>query len=121
MRGARSFQTSRSRRLRKDQTPAERLLWQKLRDRRLNGYKFVRQEPIGPCFADFVCREHDLVVEVDGATHWTDEERAHDRCRDAFLKSQGLRILRLTNDDVFSNLEGVCETILAAVENRTTV
>ena len=77
MRGLRLHETRRSRELRRAETPAEKLLWGKLRARRLCGYKFVRQEPIGPYFADFLCREHALVVEVDGATHSAEDELAH--------------------------------------------
>ncbi|HYA80604.1 MAG TPA: endonuclease domain-containing protein, partial [Methylocystis sp.] len=90
MRGLRLHETRRSRELRRAETPAEKLLWAKLRARRLCGYKFVRQEPIGSYFADFLCREHALVVEVDGATHSTDEELAHDRRRTRYLEQQGL-------------------------------
>ncbi|MGO8737721.1 endonuclease domain-containing protein [Rhodoblastus sp.] len=89
-----------------------------MRARRLAGLKFVRQENIGPYFVDFICREKRLIVEVDGATHSTPEERARDARRDSFLRAERYRVLRVTNDDVFHNLEGVCETILAALENE---
>ncbi|MCI4680581.1 endonuclease domain-containing protein [Rhodoblastus acidophilus] len=116
MRGAAALRTSRSRALRGEQTDAERKLWSALRGRQLGGFKFVRQEPIGPFFADFVCRDQKLVIEVDGATHSTDEERDYDRRREAFLREAGYRVVRVTNDDVFRNLDGVCETILAALQ-----
>jgi very-short-patch-repair endonuclease len=77
--GARKMTTpkQRARELRRDSTKAETLLWAQLRDRRLNGYKFRRQHPIGPFFADFACIEHRLVVEVDGESHdWTYERDA---------------------------------------------
>ena len=64
---------------------------------------------------------HRRAVEVDGKTHSSDEEVAHDRRRDAHLKAQDLRVLRVTNDDVPTNLHGVCETIRAALENRDTL
>lgn len=115
MRGIRLHETFRSRELRKRQTAAEDILWRKLRSRRLGGYKFVRQLSIGPYFADFACREHRLIVEVDGATHSTDEEVAYDLRRTEFLKNAGFAILRVTNDEVFDNIDGVCETILAAI------
>jgi very-short-patch-repair endonuclease len=121
MRGSRPYETNRSRTLRKNQTSAEKRLWEKLRGRKLNGYKFVRQEPVGPYFADFLCRERALVVEVDGATHSTEEEIAHDQRRDRFLEAEGLRIVRVTNEAVFNEIDGVCETILAAIEGRLTV
>ena len=83
--------------------------------RRLNGLKFVRQEPIGSYFADFVCRELDLVVEVDGATHSTESERRHDERRTEVLRARGYRVVRLANEDVFRNLDGALETIVAAI------
>lgn len=115
MRGLRISEPRRARKLRREQTEAERRLWQKLRDRRLGGFKFVRQEPIGPYFADFVCRERALVVEIDGATHSTDDELAYDARRTAFLEREGFRVLRATNAEIYENLDGVLETILAAL------
>jgi very-short-patch-repair endonuclease len=76
----------------------------------------VRQEPTGPFVADFVCREARLVVEVDGATHSTDEEVAHDRRRAAYLASQGYRVVRVGNDDVYQRLDDVLATILAGLK-----
>ncbi len=115
MRGIRIPETGRARALRKSQTDAEALLWSRLRGRRLNGLKFVRQEPIGSYFADFVCRELDLVVEVDGATHSTESERRHDERRTEVLRARGYRVVRLANEDVFRNLDGALETIVAAI------
>ncbi|MCW2315599.1 very-short-patch-repair endonuclease [Rhodoblastus acidophilus] len=115
MRGATPTRTDRSRLLRRDATSAEAKLWQRLRARRLNGFKFVRQENIGVYYVDFVCREAKLIVEVDGATHSTPRERAHDHRRDMWLVEQGFRVLRVTNADVFENIAGVCETILHAL------
>ena len=118
MRGLRIFEADRARGLRRAQTDAERQLWSRLRNRGLGGFKFVRQEPIGPYFADFVCREEMLVVEVDGATHSTDEETAYDDRRTSYLSAVGYRTVRVTNDEVYRNLEGVLDTILAAIERR---
>jgi very-short-patch-repair endonuclease len=113
MRGRRGSETRKARVLRKNQTAAEALLWRRLRGRNLGGFKFVRQEPVGPYFADFACREERLIVEVDGATHSTEAELKRDLGRAGFLKAQGYRIVRVTNDDVYRNLEGVLETIVA--------
>ena len=88
LRGLRISETRRARGLRRAQTPTEARLWSELRNRGLAGHKFVRQEPIGPYFADFLCRERALIVEVDGATHSTDEELAHDTRRTRFLKAR---------------------------------
>ena len=76
----------------------------------------MRQEPIGPYFVDFLCREHRLIVEVDGATHSTNEELGGGRFRQRRLEEEGFRVLRVTNQDVYSNLDGVCETILHAIK-----
>ncbi len=121
MRGLRLHEMRRARGLREDQTEAERQLWRRLRNRLLGGFKFVRQEPVGPYFADFVCREEKLIVEVDGATHSTDDERRRDAKREEFMRERGYRIARFVNDDVYRNMDGVLETILAALEGRSTV
>jgi very-short-patch-repair endonuclease len=120
MRGPRIQETERARALRSDPPSAEAKLWSRLRARRLGGFKFVRQEPIGPYFADFCCREEKLVVEVDGATHSTDGELAHDKRRDAFLLAHGYRVLRVRNGEVYEETDNVLETILAALEKRDT-
>jgi very-short-patch-repair endonuclease len=75
--------------LRQSQTPAEASLWRALREHGLGGFKFVRQEPIGPYFADFVCRDEKLVIEIDGATHSTDEKIRRDTRRTEFLEARG--------------------------------
>lgn len=121
MRGPQPAKTGRARTLRAAAPSAETLLWSRLRARRLGGFKFVRQEPIGPYFADFCCREEELVVEVDGATHSTDAELARDAAREAFLISRDYRVLRFRNVEVYQQIDGVLETILAALEGKTTI
>jgi very-short-patch-repair endonuclease len=116
MRGIRIPETKRARQLRRDATPAERRLWRGLRDRLLGGHKFVRQEPIGPYVADFVCRARKLVVELDGATHSTEAEIAHDARRTAFLARGGYRVLRFTNAEVHEQPDRVLDAILLALE-----
>jgi very-short-patch-repair endonuclease len=103
--------------LRAASTEAERKLWYRLRDRRLGGTKFVRQAPVGPYYADFVCRACKLIVEVDGSQH---ADSAHDGKRDAILIALGYRVLRFWNADVLGSIEDVCETIVAAIEGRLT-
>jgi very-short-patch-repair endonuclease len=117
MRGLRLIETHRSRALRRTAPAAERLVWRLLSNRGLGGFKFVRQEPIGPYFADFACREAKLAVEIDGATHSTAEELAHDARRSAFLAKQNYRVLRFTNEQVFENVEAVGEAILEALKH----
>lgn len=110
--------TQQARQLRQDMTPAEALLWTKLRREAL-GYKFHRQKPLGPFIADFACIEARLVIEVDGATHGSEAARAYDAARTRFLERDDWRVVRLQNADVFGNLTGVLETISrAAWENE---
>jgi len=116
MRGPQPWQTNRSRALRDNDTTAEQRLWRALRNRNLGGHKFVRQEPLGPYFADFACREAKLIVEVDGATHGEPHEVAADAERSAYLETLGYRIRRVTNSDVATNLEGVLDGILHDLE-----
>ncbi|MGB3831079.1 MAG: DUF559 domain-containing protein [Mesorhizobium sp.] len=107
--------TARARKLRQGGNQAEALLWLELKNRKLGGYRFTRQLPIGPYFADFACRERWLVIEVDGSQH---ADSAHDRAGDDFMQSLGYSVLRLWNTDVLKHREAVCETILAALAGR---
>jgi very-short-patch-repair endonuclease len=115
MRGANSKTTNRSRSLRKVNNDAEAKFWTELRNRRLNGYKFVRELPIGKYFADFACREQRLVVELDGSHH---AQSTYDTKRDLFMNEEGWSVLRFWNFDVFGEMEPVLETVLAALEGR---
>ena len=110
MRGRDKDVTQFARLLRREQTDAEARLWARLRNRGVNGHKFTRQEPIGQYFTDFVCRDRKLVVEIDGATHSTEAELAHDRQRTACLMVLGYEVLRFNNEEIYRNLEGVLET-----------
>jgi very-short-patch-repair endonuclease len=110
MRGANEFKTERARLLRQDSTNAERRLWYRLRSRSINGHKFVRQEPIGPYVVDFICRERQLIVELDGGQH---ADSLRDQVRDKWLVDHGYRVMRFWNNDVLKNIEGVLETIAA--------
>ncbi len=98
-----------AKRLRRDQTDAERLLWARLRDRQLNGYKFRRQRPIERYVVDFVCIERRLVVELDGGQHA--EQMRKDDLRTAEIVRRGFRVIRFWNNDVIANIEGVLEAI----------
>ena len=111
MRSTRNHQRERG--LRRDQTEAECVLWQHLRDRRLLGWKFRRQHRIGPYFADFACLEAALVIELDGSQHLTQQH--HDDARTRFLETQGYRVLRFWNDDVLRETDVVLTAITAAL------
>jgi len=105
--------TGRAKDLRNTASPWERMLWRRLSGRRLVGGKFSRQMPIGPYFADFLCREARLVIELDGDSH--DFRIAEDARRNAFMARAGYRVLRFTNADVRERLEGVLLTIAEAL------
>ena len=104
--------TERARELRNAATPAERHLWRYLNRSQL-GAKFSRQFEITPCFADFLCRELKLVVELDGFSH--DLRPEYDAQRDAFMLSEGYHVLRFANADALTNTEGVLLTISAEI------
>jgi very-short-patch-repair endonuclease len=108
VRGPNAKTSTASRRLRVNQTDAEKRIWSKLRSRQLNGHKFVRQEPLGRYVCDFVCLEKKVVVEVDGGQHL---ESSRDKARDEFMQNLGYRVLRFWNNDVLSNVDGVLQVI----------
>ena len=118
MRGQQPWRTNRSAVLRSQATDAEARLWAELRNRQLGGFKFVRQAPVDTYFVDFVCREQKLVVEVDGATHGSEEEIADDAARTADLARWGYRVVRVTNGDVADNLDGVLDWLLAVLNGE---
>jgi very-short-patch-repair endonuclease len=101
-----------ARRLRRASTDAERRLWALLRDRRLAGYRFRRQHPIGDYVVDFACTKHNLIIEADGGQH---SDNQADERRTAFLQNEGWHLIRFWNNDVLANTEGVIETILRAL------
>jgi BirA family biotin operon repressor/biotin-[acetyl-CoA-carboxylase] ligase len=104
--------TERARELRREATPAERLLWRYLARGQV-GAKFSRQMPIGPYFADFLCRELMLVVEIDGFSH--EMRQAADAVRTRAIEAAGYRVVRYTNADVLGDAEGVARAIEAVV------
>jgi len=106
-----------SRQLRENMTDAERRLWAKIRMRQLQGYQFYRQKPIGDYIVDFFCPRARLVIELDGSYHLVGETIEYDRIRDDYLSSLGLRVLRFTNTDVLTNIEGVVENIEEIIGN----
>ena len=107
----------RARELRRELTPCEQDLWQRLRAKRFAGYKFRRQEPIGRYIADFVCLRIRLVVELDGSQH--QQAVDHDQVRDEWLKTQGFRVLRFWNSDWTQDADAVLEVIWRALEEGT--
>jgi very-short-patch-repair endonuclease len=102
----------RAKKLRREMTPSEEILWKELRTNKLNGLHFRRQQIIDGYFADFYCHEPALIVEVDGGIHEIQEE--YDAEREAHLIARGFRILRFKNEDIFKNLPAVLKKIVEA-------
>jgi very-short-patch-repair endonuclease len=117
-RGEQPWQTNRARALRSSQTLAEDIVWNELRAQRLKRFKFKRQVPVDIYFADFLCAANKLVVEIDGATHGRPHEIESDERRDRVFEDLGYRVVRVTNTDVFENLDGVLELIVAILDGR---
>ncbi|MGV3491500.1 MAG: endonuclease domain-containing protein [Devosia sp.] len=105
---------TRARSLRRRMSPAEAVIWTHLRNEPFKPFHFRRQAPIGPYYADFASHAVKLVVEIDGSTHFEDAAVEYDARRDAFMRAQGFRLLRVTTLDVRTNLDGVLAAILAA-------
>jgi very-short-patch-repair endonuclease len=103
----------RAKSMRSQPTPAEHRLWQILRAKRLAGFKFKRQLPIDHYIVDFACPAQRLIVEVDGGQH---SQSASDNLRDSYLHAQGFRVLRIWNNEIFENEEGVLTSILDALQ-----
>lgn len=110
----RQASVDRARRLLRDATVPERLLWSRLRRRAL-GVRFLRQRSLGPYIVDFYARDLGLVVEIDGRSHTT-ERAAYDDRRQAWLGSQGLHVARVTNDDVLHHLDATVDTLRRLIE-----
>ena len=96
-----------SRRLRREATSTEKELWRHLRNRKVAGLKFRRQQCFGPYVLDFYCAEEKLNIEIDGGQHDLPERREHDARRTALLEAEGIRTLRFWNSEIRENLPGV--------------
>jgi very-short-patch-repair endonuclease len=106
----------RARYMRANPTDAERKLWYILRDKRLNELRWRRQQVIDDRYiVDFICFEHRLIIEADGSQH---AENEADVERDAWLKEQDFIVLRFWNGDIFNDMEGVAEAVIAATRNN---
>ena len=107
-----------SRELRKNQTDAEKKLWSLLRNRQLGGTKFRRQFSIGKYILDFYCAEYKIGIEADGGQHFDEKGKSRDDRRTGELSKKQIQIIRFSNIDILTNIEGVCEVILQAIEKR---
>ena len=106
--------TERARELRRNMTKAEKQLWWMLRYKQLEGLRFRRQVPLGPYYADFFCPKARLVVELDGASHSTDAQIAHDEKRDHWFQSQGIRVFRISNREFYERPDEIADAIYRA-------
>ena len=107
-----NYLKSTRRKLRNNPTPEESMLWERLKERKLEGRKFRRQHSIGRWVVDFYCPAEKIVVELDGARHFTEEGRLNDRERDRYLvEDLNLKIIRFPNSAVTSDIEAVLLTI----------
>ncbi|MBV5324585.1 MAG: endonuclease domain-containing protein [Rhodospirillaceae bacterium] len=104
--------TAQAKILRRNATEAEKKLWSLLRDRRLVGWKFRRQVPLGPYIVDFYCSEAKLIVEADGGQH---ADSSSDEIRTAWLVKNGYKMMRFWNNDILSNPEGIFNKLVAAL------
>lgn len=103
---------SKAQELRQNMTNVENILWYYLRSKQLNGLKFRRQVPIGKYIADFICFQHKLIIELDGGGHADETQILYDQQRDVFLQGAGYRVLRVWNNEIYENIEGVLGVIL---------
>ena len=102
----------RAKKLRREMTPAEKILWKELRTNKLKGLHFRRQQIVHGYFADFYCHQHELIVELDGGIHELQKE--YDAEREEYLIAIGFRVIRFTNEDITGNLKGVLQKIVDA-------
>jgi very-short-patch-repair endonuclease len=105
--------TELARKLRKTMPPAEARMWNLLRGEPFRSWHFRRQAPIAAYFADFASHAAKLVIEIDGDTHGTASARRYDAARDAVLRREGYKVVRVTNRDVMNHLDGVATSIAA--------
>jgi len=105
---------SRARQMRRQPAEPEKRVWYHLQRKQLGGFKFRRQQPIGRFIVDFYCYEVKLVVELDGNSHFSQDE--YDESPTEWLESQGYRVIRFTNVEVMTNMEGVLRVILSECE-----
>jgi len=103
-----------ARKLRQEETEAEKVLWKALRGKRLDGLKFRRQHPYENTVLDFFCVEHQLVIELDGSIHDLPDQLQSDGERTTFLNDHGLKVIRFRNEDILKNLPDALQKIIQA-------
>jgi len=111
------YQVEKARALRKKGTKAEKILWEELRNRKLNNLKFRRQHPLSNYLVDFCCPEIRLIIEIDGSIHDEEENKKHDSIRQVELETAGYTFLRFKNYEVINNRQNVINTIIKTASN----
>jgi very-short-patch-repair endonuclease len=106
----------RAKKLRREMTPAEKIIWKELRANKLQGLHFRRQQIIHGYFPDFYCHQHELIVELDGGIH--EFQKEYDAERGAYLIALGFRIIHFKNDEVFKDLQNVLVKIVRECKER---
>ena len=104
-----------ARRLRRDETPGEKILWNKLKSKRFYEFKFRRQVPIGPYIVDFLCVEKRCIIEIDGDSHYESGAQERDEVREKYLREQGFTVLRFGNAHTCASVDAVLSTIATAL------
>src|SRR5438445_13032013 len=107
-----------ARQMRREPTPAEKVMWRLLRNRRLAGLKFRRQHPLGRYIADFYSADAALVIELDGDSHATEEGIEHDRVRHAYLRGLDVEVIRFWNSQLAENADGILECVFELCTRR---
>ena len=109
---------SRRKELRNNSTFAEVLLWNELKQSKLVGKKFRRQQSIGTYIVDFYCHEENLIIELDGERHFTKEGKKYDEERTKYLEKVGLKVIRFENDEILLNMENVLKKIIENFKSK---
>ena len=109
---------SKARILRNNMTMAEKILWSRLKEKKINGYKFRRQQPIFDYIVDFYCHDLRLIIEVDGEMHSLPENKKHDSKRDNILKINGYHIIRLSNVEVETEVNSAINKIISYISDN---
>ena len=108
-----------AKKLREQRTPAEIALWEALREKKLDGFRFRQQHPIENYVLDFYCHSASLILELDGEYHFTEEQKKSDEERSAYLSTLGLKLIRFSNHEVLHNLEAVLVLIKQSLQPPT--
>jgi very-short-patch-repair endonuclease len=112
------FKRDKARALRDQSTPAERKMWSMLRGKKLSGFRFRRQQTLGPYIVDFCCSAAKLIVELDGSQHHLEPNAAYDEARTKWLEECGYKVLRFDNAEFLKNTSGALDRIWEAIQER---